>query len=65
MFRFFSLLPIFTMRRLLFFLVFAAIGATNPVEDFDEWDFRNDKTLYELLMDLTRFQVLRLHLSRR
>ena len=23
------------MRRLLFFLVFAAIGATNPVDDFD------------------------------
>ena len=29
-----------TMRRLLLFLVFAAIGATNPVEDFDEWDFQ-------------------------
>ena len=29
-----------TMRRLLTFLVFAAIGATNPVEDFDEWDFQ-------------------------
>ena len=28
------------MRRLLFFLVFAAIGATNPVDDFDEWDFQ-------------------------
>ena len=28
------------MRRLLLFLVFAAIGATNPVEDFDEWDFQ-------------------------
>ena len=30
----------FTMRRLLLFLVFAVIGATNPVEDFDEWDFQ-------------------------
>ena len=29
-----------TMRRLLIFLVFAAIGATNPVDDFDEWDFQ-------------------------
>ena len=28
------------MRRLLFFLVFATIGATIPVEDFDEWDFQ-------------------------
>ena len=28
------------MRRLLFFLVFAAIGATDPVEDFEEWDFQ-------------------------
>ena len=28
------------MRRLLLFLVFAAVGATNPVEDFDEWDFQ-------------------------
>ena len=28
------------MRRLLIFLVFATIGATNPVEDFDEWDFQ-------------------------
>ena len=28
------------MRRLLFFLIFAAIGATNPVDDFDEWDFQ-------------------------
>ena len=28
------------MRRLLFFLVFAAIRATDPVEDFDEWDFQ-------------------------
>ena len=28
------------MRRLLFFLVFAARGATNPLEDFDEWDFQ-------------------------
>ena len=28
------------MRRLLFLLVFAAIGASNPVEDFDEWDFQ-------------------------
>ena len=36
MFRFSSL----TMRRLLFFLVFAAIGATNLVGDFDEWDFQ-------------------------
>ena len=29
-----------TMRRLLLFLVFATIGATNPVDDFDEWDFQ-------------------------
>ena len=36
MFRFSSL----TMRRLLLFLVFAAIGAPNLVEDFDEWDFQ-------------------------
>ena len=28
------------MRRLLLFLVFATIGATNPVDDFDEWDFQ-------------------------
>ena len=28
------------MRRLLFILVFAVIGAPNPVEDFDEWDFQ-------------------------
>ena len=28
------------MRRLLFLLLFAAIGATNPFEDFDEWDFQ-------------------------
>ena len=28
------------MRRLLFFLVFAAIRATTFVEDFDEWDFQ-------------------------
>ena len=28
------------MRRLLFFLVFATIGAANPVDDFDEWDFQ-------------------------
>ena len=28
------------MRRLLFFLVFAAIGAFNPVDEFDEWDFQ-------------------------
>ena len=39
MFRSFSL----TMRRLLLFLVFATIGATNPVEDFDEWDFQKRK----------------------
>ena len=31
------------MRRLLFFLVFATIGATNPVEDFDEWDFQRQQ----------------------
>ena len=31
------------MRRLLLFLVFAAIGATNPVEDFDEWDFQRQQ----------------------
>ena len=36
MFRFSSL----TMRRLLLFLVFAAIAATNLVEVFDEWDFQ-------------------------
>ena len=29
-----------TMRRLLLFLVFVAIGVTNHVEDFDEWDFQ-------------------------
>ena len=40
MFRCFSLLPTFTMRRLLLFLVFAAIGATNLVDDFDQWDFQ-------------------------
>ena len=46
MFRFSSLLPAFTMRRLLFFLVFAAIGATSPVEEFNEWDFeRRQDTL--------------------
>ena len=28
------------MRTLLFFLAFAAIGATNPVKSFDEWDFQ-------------------------
>ena len=28
------------MRRLLFFLVFAAIGAPNAVHVFDEWDFQ-------------------------
>ena len=28
------------MRRLLLFLVFAVIGATTPVENFDEWDFQ-------------------------
>ena len=28
------------MRRLLFFLVFAAIGATNPMDDFGEWHFQ-------------------------
>ena len=28
------------MRRLLLFLGFATIGATIPVEDFDEWDFQ-------------------------
>ena len=34
------------MRRLLFFLVFATIGATNPVDAFDEWDFlRRQDTL--------------------
>ena len=36
MYRFSSL----TMRRFLLFLVFAAIGANNPVDDFDEWDFQ-------------------------
>ena len=36
MFRF----PSLTMRRLLLFLVLAVIGAPNPVEDFDEWDFQ-------------------------
>ena len=40
MFRFTSLVSTFTMRRLLLFLVFAAIGATNPVDGFDEWDFQ-------------------------
>ena len=28
------------MRRLLFFLALATIGATNPVEDFHEWVFQ-------------------------
>ena len=28
------------MGRLLLFLVYATIGATNPVDDFDEWDFQ-------------------------
>ena len=28
------------MRRLLFFLAFAAIRALYHVEDFDEWDFQ-------------------------
>ena len=28
------------MRRLLLILVYATIGATNPVEDFHEWDFQ-------------------------
>ena len=36
MFRFSSL----TMKKFLLFLVFAAIGAPNSVEDFDEWDFQ-------------------------
>ena len=40
MFRFASSLLTLTMRRLLFFLIFATIGATNPVADFDEWDFQ-------------------------
>ena len=40
MFRFSSLVSTHTMRRLLFFLAFAATGATNPVDDFDEWDFQ-------------------------
>ena len=40
MFRCFFLLPTFTMRRLLLFLVFVVIGAPNPVEDFYEWDFQ-------------------------
>ena len=40
MFRFPSFLLTFAMKRLLLFLVFVATGATNPVEDFDEWDFQ-------------------------
>ena len=40
MFRFSSFLLTLTMRRLLYFLVFATIGAANPVDDFDEWDFQ-------------------------
>ena len=40
MFRFSSFLSTFTMKRLLFFLAFVAIGATNSVDDFDEWDFQ-------------------------
>ena len=28
------------MKRLLFFLVFATTRATNPVDDFDEWEFQ-------------------------
>ena len=43
MFRFSSLVSTFTMRRLLLFLVFAVIGAPNPVEDFDEWDFQRQQ----------------------
>ena len=40
MFRFSSFLLTLTMKRLLYFLVFATVGATNPVDDFDEWDFQ-------------------------
>ena len=40
MFRFSSLLPTFTMRRMLFFPVFAAIGETSAVDYFDDWDFQ-------------------------
>ena len=40
MFGFSSCLSTLTMRRLLFFLVFAIIGVNNPVEDLDEWDFQ-------------------------
>ena len=40
MFRFSAFLFTLTMRRLLLFLAFATIGATNPVEEFDEWDFK-------------------------
>ena len=28
------------MRRLLFFLIFGAVGATNPVKNFNQWDFQ-------------------------
>ena len=45
MLRFASPVSTFTMRRLSLFLVFAAIGATNPVEDFDEWDFQRRQDL--------------------
>ena len=40
MFRFSFFLSTFTMRRLLFFQVFATIGAAKPVDDSDEWDFQ-------------------------
>ena len=40
MFCFFSFLSSLTMRRLLLFLVFATIGSTNPIHEFDEWQFQ-------------------------
>ena len=40
MFRFPPFPLIHTMRRLLFVQNFPTIGAINPVEDFDEWDFQ-------------------------
>ena len=45
MFRF----SFFTMRRLLLFLFFAAVGAPNPVEDFDEWDFQRRQDTLEII----------------
>ena len=37
------------MRRLLSFPVVAAIGATNPVDDFDEWGFQRRQDTMEIV----------------